>query len=75
MPNFIKKLIPNNIAAIIGVVQVVVPLVRELAVAAIRILDVLTPSKGLEPLIVKTVAIFAKIEGGINSFKNMFLGE
>ena len=75
MGTFIKKLIPANIAAIIGIVQVVVPLARELVIAAIRIVDVLTPSKGLEPLIVKTVAVFATIEGGVNSFKNMFLGE
>jgi len=75
MSTFIKKLIPGNIAAIIGVVQVIIPLARELVVAAIRIIDVLTPGKGLEPLIIKTVAIFATIEGGINSFKNMFLGD
>jgi len=75
MGTFIKKLIPGNIAAIIGVVQVIVPLARELVVTAIRIIDVLTPGKGLEPLIVKTVAIFGSIEGAINSFKNMFLGE
>jgi hypothetical protein len=75
MGTFIRKLIPANIAGIIGIVQVIVPLVREIVIAAIRILDVLTPKKGLEPLIVKTVAIFATIEGAINSFKNMFLGE
>lgn len=74
MNNFLKKLIPNNIAAIIGIVQLIVPLAKELVIAAIRIIDILTPDKGLEPVIVKTAAIFDGITNGINKFKNMFLG-
>jgi len=74
MNNFLKKLIPNNIAAIIGVVQLIVPLAKELVIAAIRIVDILTPDKGLEPVIVKVAGIFDAITNGINKFKNMFLG-
>ncbi len=74
MNNFLKKLIPNNIAAIIGIVQLVVPLAKELVIAAIRIVDILTPDKGLEPVIVKVSGIFDAITNGINKFKNMFLG-
>jgi len=74
MNTFLKKLIPHNIAAIIGIVQVVVPLVKEIVITVIRLIDVLTPDKGLEPVIVKTSAVFDKITAGINSFKNMFLG-
>lgn len=74
MSTFFKKLIPHNIAAIIGVVQQIVPIVKELTIAVIRIIDILTPDKGLEPVIVKTAGIFDKITGWINSFKNMFLG-
>ncbi len=74
MSTFFKKLIPHNIAAIIGVAQLVIPLLKELVIAAIRIIDILTPDKGLEPVIVKTAGIFDAITAKINSFKNMFLG-
>jgi multisubunit Na+/H+ antiporter MnhE subunit len=74
MNTFIKKLIPHNLAAIIGIVQVIVPLLKEIVIALIRIIDVLTPDKGLEPMIVKTAAIFDGITNAINKFKNMFLG-
>jgi len=74
MSTFFKKLIPHNIAAIIGVVQLIVPLAKELVITVIRIIDILTPDKGLEPLIVKVAEIFDNVTAGINSFKNMFLG-
>ena len=74
MATFFKKLIPHNIAGIIGIVQQIVPLAKEIVIAAIRIIDILTPDKGLEPLIVKIAEIFDKITAGINKFKNFFLG-
>jgi hypothetical protein len=74
MNTFLKKLIPHNIAAIIGIVQLIVPLLKEVVIALIRIVDILTPDNGLEPIIVRTAAIFDGITNGINKFKNMFLG-
>jgi multisubunit Na+/H+ antiporter MnhE subunit len=74
MGTFFKKLIPHNLAAIIGIIQLVVPLVKEITIAVIRIIDILTPDKGLEPIIVNVSAGFDKITASINSFKNMFLG-
>jgi len=74
MNTFLKKLIPHNLAAIIGILQQVIPLAKEVVIAAIRIIDVLTPDKGLEPVIVKVASIFDSITNGINKFKNMFLG-
>lgn len=74
MGTFFKKLIPHNIAAIIGVVQLIIPLAKEITIAAIRIVDILTPSNGLEPLIVKVAGIFDNVTSGINQFKNYFLG-
>jgi multisubunit Na+/H+ antiporter MnhE subunit len=74
MNTFIKKLIPHNIAAIIGIAQLIIPLAKEITIAAIRIVDVLTPDKGLEPVIVKVASIFDNVTAGINKFKNMFLG-
>ena len=74
MNTFLKKLIPHNIAAIIGIAQQVIPLAKEVVIAVIRIVDILTPGTGLEPVIVKTASIFDTITGAINKFKNMFLG-
>jgi multisubunit Na+/H+ antiporter MnhE subunit len=74
MGTFFKKLIPHNIAAIIGIIQLIIPLVKEIIIAVIRIIDILTPDKGLEPVIVKVTGIFDGITNSINSFKNMFLG-
>ena len=73
MNTFLKKLIPHNIAAIIGIAQIVVPLLKEVVIGVIRIVDVLTPGTGLEPMIVKTASLFDKATAGINKFKNMFL--
>jgi multisubunit Na+/H+ antiporter MnhE subunit len=74
MGTFFKKLIPHNLAAIIGIVQLIVPLAKEITIAAIRIIDILTPDKGLEPLIVRVAEIFDNVTAGINQFKNFFLG-
>ena len=74
MGTFFEKLIPHNLAAIIGIVQLIVPLAKEITIAVIRIVDILTPGVGLEPLIVKTAGIFDSVTAGINQFKNMFLG-
>jgi len=74
MDTFFKKLIPNNIAVIIGIASAVIPLVREIAVAVIRIIDIFTPGEGMEPLIVKIGDIFDEVIKGVDKFKNMFLG-
>ena len=74
MNTFLKKLIPHNIAALIGIAQQIIPLAKEVVIAVIRIIDVLTPDKGLEPVIVKIAAVFDSISAKINIFKNMFLG-
>ena len=74
MGTFFKKLIPHNLAAIIGIIQLIIPLVKEITIAVIRIIDILTPGTGLEPVIVKVTAGFDGITASINGFKNMFLG-
>ncbi len=74
MSTFFKKLIPHNIAALIGIASLIIPLLKEIVIAGIRIVDILTPDTGLEPLIVKTAALFDGISAKINTFKNMFLG-
>jgi multisubunit Na+/H+ antiporter MnhE subunit len=74
MGTFFKKLIPHNIAALIGIAALVIPLLKEIVIAAIRIVDILTPDKGLEPVIVKTAGLFDALTAKINGFKNMFLG-
>lgn len=70
----LQKLIGNNIAGIIGILQLVVPLLRELIIVGIRLVDVLLPGAGLEPLIVKVSEVLGKVEAGIVWIKNTFLG-
>ena len=43
MRSFFKRLIPNNIAGILGIIGVVIPLIRELIMVGLRIIAVFYP--------------------------------
>lgn len=73
MPIF-QKLIGNNLAGVVGVLQALVPLLREFLIVGIRLFDVLFPGTGLEPLIIKVKEILTKVENGVEWVKNTFLG-
>ena len=73
MGTFIRKLIPANIAGILGIVQALIPLLREISIAGIRVVDILTPGRGLQPVIEKVGGVFNAVEKGFESFKNLFL--
>lgn len=73
--NFIKKLIPKNIAGILGVVQTVIPFIREILMLATRICAVLIPGDKDDKIIAAIKNIFDKFEKGFEKFKNIFLGE
>ena len=49
MPNFVKewfkRILPKNIAGILGVVQQAVPLVKEILIVAIRLAAIVIPGK------------------------------
>jgi len=73
MGDLIKKLIPKNIAGILGVVQVAFPLVRELLMVVVRICAVIIPGDNDDKVIAKIKEVFDKIECNYEKFKNIFL--
>ena len=73
MGSFLKKLVPENVAGIIGLLQALLPLVRELIIVVIRILAILMPKRFSESMIVKTSNTFASIIGIFEKVKNFFL--
>ena len=73
MMSFLTKLIPKNIAGFLGLLEVVIPLVRELVIVVIRLLAVLMPNKVSEDLIEKVTDIADKIQYGFDKVKDFFL--
>ena len=71
MMDFLKRLIPKNVAGVLGVVQTVIPLARELIIVVIRIVAVFIPS--WEKYIDSATQITHSIEEGFRKLKNFFL--
>ena len=71
MKKFLKRLIPENIAGILGVAQVAIPLVREFAILALRIVSVFKPSWGV--FIPKISSVMTSVEEGFVKAKDFFL--
>jgi len=63
--NLLMKLIPKNIAGILGVIQTAIPFVREILILATRICAVLIPGD-------KDDKIVAAIKKGFDSFEGVF---
>ena len=70
---WIKRLVPKNLAGIIGVAQAMIPLVRELIIVVIRILAIVVPGKMSEDAVQSTSAFFKALEDGVNNAKNVLL--
>ena len=77
MPAFIgewiKRIVPKNIAGILGVIQQLVPLVKELVIVVIRILAIVVPGKLPETLIGQVQKISTGIEDAMHKIKNVML--
>jgi len=77
LKNLIQKLIPANIAGILGVIGTLIPLVRELVMVGLRIADVImtvfAKPDVIDPIIVKVGNIFDTIQGGWDKIKDFFL--
>ena len=69
----VAKLIPKNIAGILGVVQTVIPFIRELLMLATRICAVLIPGDKDDKIIAKIKYVFDKFEVVFEKVKNFFL--
>lgn len=75
MIRFVRKLIPKNIAGILGIVQQVIPFIREFLVFATRVCAVLIPGDRDDKVVAIIVHYFNIMEKGFEKFKNFFLGE
>lgn len=71
--DLLKKLIPKNIAGIIGVAQTVISVIKEILMVATRICTTVIPGDADDKIVAKISNIFAKIEGGFEKFKNFLL--
>lgn len=69
----LKKLLPKNIAGILGVVQVAIPLVREVLMLATRICAVLIPGDRDDKIVAKIRSVFDKIEAKFDGAKTFIL--
>ena len=72
MKKWLSKLIPQNIAGILGALQVLIPLLRELIVISLRIIAVFRPGDN-EIAIKAVVAFFNGLEKGYEKLKDFFL--
>jgi len=73
MGSLLKKLIPKNIAGILGLIQTAIPVIRELLVVAVRLCAVVIPGDKDDKFIAKIVAGFNAFEKLFEKFKNFFL--
>lgn len=63
----------NLLPAIIGTFQVALPILKEILVDVVRLIDVLPFEVNAEQVIVKINEIYDKVYGWIEIIKNMFL--
>ena len=73
LTEWIKRIIPKNLAGILGVIQQVVPLVKEIVIVAIRLAAIVVPGKLPENLIVKVQAFSTGIENALHRIKGVML--
>ena len=73
MGAFLKKLIPKNIAGILGVVQTAIPFVRELLMLITRICAILIPGDKDDKIVAIIKKGFDAFEKGFEKLKGFFL--
>lgn len=73
MGNFLKRLIPKNVAGIIGVVEAVFNVIRELLMVAARICATVIPGDKDDKIVAKIRAVFDKVEEGFEKVKDFLL--
>lgn len=71
--SFLRKLIPQNFAGIIGAVQALINAIRELVVCVLRLLAIFMPAKFNQSMIFSVTTKHNWINGFIEKFKDFFL--
>jgi len=70
---FLGKLIPKNIAGILGLIQTAIPIIREVLMVATRICAVLIPGDKDDKIVAQIKVIFDKAEGVFEKAKKFLL--
>jgi len=73
MKDLLRKLIPKNIAGIIGLVQTAIPVIRELLVVITRVCAIIIPGDKDDKIVAVIVKIFDSFEDIFNKIKGFFL--
>ncbi len=73
MQNFLKRLIPKNVAGIVGVIEAIINVIRELLIVAARICATVIPGDADDKIVAKIKAIFDKVEGAFERIKSFLL--
>ena len=72
---FLEKLIPKNIAGIIGAIQTAIPIIREVLMVLTRICAILIPGDKDDKIVAVIKGIFDKVEAVFNKVKGFLLLE
>ena len=70
MSEFLKKLVPKNIAGILGLIQTAIPVIRELLIVITRICAIVIPGDKDDKIIAKISAGFKTFEAILPAFAN-----
>ena len=70
---FLDKLIPKNIAGILGLIQTIIPIIREALMLATRVCAVLIPGDKDDEFIAKIKKAFDVAEGWFEKAKKLLL--
>ncbi len=73
MFSFLRKLIPDNVAGIFGLVQSIITTARELAILVIRLLAIFMPGRFSESMISGIGSKIDFVNSWIEKGKNFFL--
>ena len=73
MGNFLKKLIPKNIAGIVGVIEDVFNVIRELLMVVTRICATIIHGDAADKIVAKIKKVFKQIESVFEKLKAFLL--
>jgi len=73
LSNLLRKLIPKNIAAIIGFIQALIPVIREVLMVATRICAVVIPGDKDDAIVAQIKVVFDEIVLVFEKLKDFFL--
>lgn len=71
--DLLRKLVPKNIAGIIGFIQSLIPVIRELLMVVTRICAVVIPGEKDDEIVAKIKAVFDEIVLVFEKLKDFFL--